>query len=205
MTGIAHERTGDRLDDAALDRLFRSARTHRAWLDRAVPESLLRELYALMSLGPTSANCQPVRLVFIRSDEARARLLPLLSPGNRWQTETAPVTAVVGHDLAFYEQLPRLYPHQPGAREWFTGSAQAAREAALRNATLQGGYLIMAARALGLDCGPMGGFDAQAVAREFFPQGGIEAGFLCNLGYGSGENMHPRLPRLAFEDACVIV
>jgi nitroreductase len=194
----------ERLDTHGLGRLFRDARTYTAWQARPVPQALLHELYELTVLGPTSANCLPARLVFVSSFEAKQRLLPLMAEGNREQTRLAPVTAIVAYDLEFHEHLPRLYPQQPEARTWFNGSAAQAREAALRNGSLQGGYFIMAARALGLDCGPMGGFDAQAVRETFLPPG-FEANFLCNLGYGQRPPRYPRLPRLPFETACRII
>jgi 3-hydroxypropanoate dehydrogenase len=194
-----------RLEERSLNRLFRDARTHRAWKTRSIPESLLHELYALMIMGPTSANCLPARIVFVCSPQAKARLVPLMNTGNREQTRLAPVTAIVAYDLEFYEQMPKLYPHQPDARSWFNSTPAAAREAALRNGSLQGGYFIMAARSLGLDCGPMGGFDAAAVAQAFFLTKPYEVNFICNLGYGLPERLHPRLPRLAFDEACSVV
>jgi nitroreductase len=194
----------ERLDAQSLGRLFRDARTYTAWQSRPVPQALLHELYELTALGPTSANCLPARIVFVSSAAAKQRLLPLMAEGNREQTRLAPVTAIVAYDLEFHAHLPRLYPHQPEARTWFNGSAAQAREAALRNGSLQGGYFIMAARALGLDCGPMGGFDAQAVRAAFLPAG-FEVNFLCNLGYGRRPPRHPRLPRLPFETACRII
>ena len=192
------------LEDAHLDTLFLTARSTRDRQDRQVPEPLLKQLYALMRMGPTAANCQPTRIVFVTSAAARQRLLPLMDAGNREPTKQAPVTAIVGYDLRFYEQLSKVYAHQPDAASWFNGSPAVAREAALRNGSLQGGYFIVAARALGLDCGPMGGFDAAAVAQAFFPGRPVEVNFLCNLGYGK-RGPHPRLPRLAFDEACVIV
>jgi nitroreductase len=186
-----------RLDEAALDQLFRAARTPNRWSERPVPPELLEELYALVSLGPTSANCSPARLLFAASEEAKARLLPLVSLGNREKVRESPVCAIVGYDLAFAEQLVRLFPPAPGAADWFR-RPDVAHETAFRNGTLQGAYLILAARALGLDAGPMSGFDAAAVTAEFFPGGRVEANFLCNLGYGSEEGLFPRLPRLAY-------
>ncbi|TAL86680.1 MAG: malonic semialdehyde reductase [Candidimonas sp.] len=194
-----------RLDEPSLNRLFRDARTHRAWETRSIPESLLHELYALMIMGPTSANCLPARIAFVYSPEAKARLVPLMNAGNREQTRLAPVTAIIAYDLEFYEQMPKLYPHQPDARSWFNSTPEVARKEALRSGSLQGGYFIMAARSLGLDCGPMGGFDAAAVAQVFFPTKPYEVNFICNLGYGLPERLHPRLPRLAFDEACSIV
>ena len=190
--------------DAGLDRLFLQARTIRAWQERPVAPALLRELYRLMCMGPTSANCQPARIVFVQSAAGKAALLPLLDAGNREQTRLAPVTAVLACDLHFHERLGVLYPHQPQARSWFTASPAATRDAALRNASLQHGYFIIAARALGLDCGPMGGFDADAVTKRYFPGGRAEVSFLCNLGYVSPAPMRARLPRLPFEEACAL-
>nr|WP_236844547.1 malonic semialdehyde reductase [Bordetella sp. 15P40C-2] len=191
------------LDAAALDTLFRDARSIREWQDRTVPMDLLRTLYGLMRMGPTAANCQPARVAFVTSAEAKARLLPLMDEGNVAPTRQAPVTAIVAYDLRFYEQMAKVFPHQPGAASWFNHTPEAAREAALRNGSLQGGYFIMAARALGLDCGPMGGFDAHAVAETFFPGQPVEVNFVCNLGYGCPAPF-PRLPRLDFEEACVV-
>lgn len=187
-----------------LDQLFLQARTHSAWLDRPVPDAMLRTLYETAAMGPTSANCLPMRVCFVRSPQAKARLVPLMSAGNREKTALAPVSAIVAYDLSFPANLPRLFPHEPSAPSWFTASPAATREAALRNGSLQGGYFIMAARALGLDCGPMGGFDAPAVAEAFFPGLPYEVNFICNLGHGDHTALHPRLPRLAFEDACVM-
>ncbi|GAB2908600.1 malonic semialdehyde reductase [Paralcaligenes sp. KSB-10] len=201
----SQDHNSERLDDQSLNRLFRHARTHRAWQQRGIPMPLLHELYSLMVQGPTSANCLPARIIFLCSAEAKERLLPLMAAGNREQTRLAPVTAIVGYDLRFYEQLFKLYPHQPEASSWFSATPVTARETALRNGSLQGGYLILAARALGLDCGPMGGFDGEAAAREFFPGKPCEVNFICNLGYGMPARLHPPLPRLAFNEACAIV
>lgn len=195
----------DGVGNCGLDRLFLSARTVRHWLDTPVPTSMLAQLHELASLGPTSANCQPLRIVFVTSPTERRALIDCLDDGNIRQTQGAPVTAILGYDLQFADRLINLYPHQPQAKQWFTQSPAATREAALKNGSLQAGYFILAARALGLDCGPMGGFDADRVGERFFPQGGIEVNFLCNLGYGERSAMHERLPRLAFGDACRIV
>ncbi|QQR68313.1 MAG: malonic semialdehyde reductase [Alphaproteobacteria bacterium] len=192
------------LNSAALDTLFRQARTHSVWTDKAVTEDTLRQVYDLACLGATSANCQPGRFVFIRTPEAKERLKPCLAPGNLDKTMTAPVTVLIGHDMAFYENLPRLFPHTD-ARAWFVGQDTLISDTAFRNGGLQGAYLMLAARALGLDCGPMSGFDADKAEVAFFPQGGIKANFLCNLGYGKGgDTLHPRLPRLTFEEACQV-
>jgi 3-hydroxypropanoate dehydrogenase len=190
------------LDPAALDTLFRQARTYTAWLPQPVSEDTLRALYDLLKWGPTSANCTPARIVFVQSAAAKARLVPCMDAGNREKTRTAPVTAIVGMDMRFYEELPRLY-HDPGARSWFEGKPDLA-EAALRNSSLQGAYLIMAARALGLDCGPMSGFDAGAINAAFFADGRVKVNFVCNLGHGDPSVPRPRNPRLPFEDACRI-
>ena len=192
-----------KLDQAALDQLLVKARTHNGWSDRAVPDELLRELYDLMKWGPTSANCTPARLIFIKSAAAKARLLPCMAPGNQAKTQAAPVTAIVAMDLAFYEQLPKLFA-QTDARAWFVGKQAAIEATAMRNSSLQGGYLILAARALGLDCGPMSGFDEAKLNAEFFPDGTVRANFVCNLGYGDPAKLYPRNPRLAFEQACRI-
>lgn len=193
-----------RLDDAALDQLFRNARTHNAWLDKPVPDSLLVELHELMKWGPTSANCWPLRVIFIKSPEAKARLIPLLMEGNRAKTQAAPVTAILGMDMTFYEQLPRLFPHTD-ARSWFVGNEALIEATAFRNSSLQGAYFILAARALGLDCGPMSGFDAAAVDAEFFAGTTIRSNFLCNLGYGDPAGLFPRSPRPAFDEVCQIL
>lgn len=192
------------LDQHALDRLFRQARSHNGWHERPVAPTLLRQLYDLVKWGPTSANCSPLRLVFVTSGEGKARLAPLLNPGNLQKTLTAPVTAVLGYDLDFPRHLPRLFPHNPAAASWFAGPEKEAfaAETAFRNSSLQGGYLILAARALGLDCGPMSGFDAGAAAQAFFPGEAVRVNFLCNLGYGDDAHLFPRLPRLEFDEAC---
>lgn len=191
------------LSEPALDVIFRSARTHTRWLDRPVGDETLRALYDLLKWGPTSANCSPARIVFVRSREAKERLRPALSAGNVDKTMAAPVTAIIGHDLHFYDHLPRLFPHAD-ARSWFAGKDELIRTTAFRNGTLQGGYLIVAARSLGLDCGPMSGFDNARVDAEFFPGGIVKSNFLCNLGYGDAAGLHPRNPRLAFDEACRI-
>jgi 3-hydroxypropanoate dehydrogenase len=193
------------LSDAGLDQMFRNARTHRAWLDKGVSDVLLEAIYDLAKMGPTSANCSPMRVVYLRSPDAKARLEPALSEGNVAKTMAAPVTAVVAHDLEFFERLPELSPHTD-ARAWFVGKpSEHIRDTAFRNGSLQGAYFILAARALGLDCGPMSGFDNEAVDREFFPEGNIKSNFLCNLGHGDHDRLHPRAPRLDFETACRIL
>lgn len=191
------------LDDAALDQLFRAARTHNGWQPKGVTEDTLRQLYDLLKMGPTSANCLPARFVFVRSPEAKARLGPCLSPNNVEKTMAAPVTVIAGYDTEFYEKLPQLFPHTD-ARSWFVGNSELIQSTAFRNASLQGAYLILAARALGLDCGPMSGFDNAKVDAVFFPGGKVKSNFLVNLGYGDPSKVRPRGPRLAFEEACRI-
>ncbi|MHC1480190.1 malonic semialdehyde reductase [Frateuria aurantia] len=193
------------LHPAALEQLFTHARTFNAWQDRPVPDALLHTLYDLLKWGPTALNSGPLRLVFVRTAEGKARLQPLLSEGNRAKTLAAPVNVIVAQDLAFHEQLPKLFPHVD-ARSWFADNPALAESTAFRNSSLQGGYLILAARALGLDAGPMSGFDAAAVDKEFFAGTSIRSNFLVNLGYGDTEaGVHPRNPRLAFEDACQLL
>ncbi len=192
------------LDDKALDQLFRTARSHNGWTAQTVGETLLRAVYELAKYGPTSANASPARFVFVSSPEAKARLLPLLSEGNRAKSAAAPVTVIIGQDLDFAAQMPRLFPHDPNARYWF--SAPGVTEAtSMRNSTLQGAYLMIAARSLGLDCGPMSGFDSAGIDAEFFAGTNIKANFLCNIGYGTDENLFARSPRLAFEEACQLL
>lgn len=195
------------IDERSLDTLFRKARTQNGWLDRPVSDAQLRAVYDLLKMAPTSANSQPGRFVFLRSAEAKARLRPALSPGNLEKTMAAPVVAIVAHDTHFHEHLPRLFPHNPGAVNWFAGEAnRAAREtAAFRNGTLQGAYLILAARAVGLDCGPMSGFDNAKVDAEFFPDGRFRSNFLCSLGHGDPAKLFARSPRFEFEDACQLL
>jgi 3-hydroxypropanoate dehydrogenase len=196
------------LDDAALDALFRDARTHNAWQAKPVSDALLQAVWELAKMAPTSANCSPMRILFLRSAEAKERLAPMLLESNRAKTLQAPVTAIIGYDLEFYEKLPRPFPHTD-ARAWFAGNPALIRTTAFRNGTLQGAYLIMAARSLGLDCGPMSGFDNEAVDAAFFPPGlfagTVKSNFLCNLGYGDPAALFPRHPRFAFDDACKIV
>lgn len=191
------------IDTGALNQLFFEARTHNQWQDRPVSEELLRELFDTLRWAPTSANCSPARIVFVKSPEAKARLLPALIEGNVEKTRTAPVTAIIGHDLEFYEHLPHLFPHTD-ARSWFIGNRALIEETAFRNGSLQGAYLIMAARALGLDCGPMSGFDPGKVNEAFFPDSSVRVNFLCNLGFGRAEALFPRSPRFGFDDVCRI-
>jgi 3-hydroxypropanoate dehydrogenase len=206
------------LDEQAMDLLFRKARTHNAWLDRPVSDATLRQLYELMKWGPTSANSCPARIFFLRTPQAKARLLPALSPGNMEKTRAAPATAIIAYDLRFYDKLPRLFPHNPGMRQVFVDAPQLVEVTARRNSSLQGAYFILAARAVGLDCGPMSGFDNVNVDEEFFaagkcegcdeeflPEGHLRSNFLCNLGYGDSTKLFPRGPRLEFEEACMLL
>jgi 3-hydroxypropanoate dehydrogenase len=192
------------LDDHALDTLFRQARTHNGFTPEPVTDATLQELYDLLKWGPTAANSCPGRFVFVKSREAKERLRPALSPGNVDKTMAAPVTVIVAYDLEFYEHLPKLFPHTD-ARSWFAGkSDEHIRTNAFRGGTLQGAYLIVAARALGLDCGPMGGFDHGQVDAAFFSDGKVKSNFLCNLGHGDPARVHRRNPRLDFDEACRI-
>ena len=206
------------LDEQAMDLIFRKARTHIAWLDRPVSDATLRQLYELMKWGPTSANSCPARIFFLRTPQAKARLLPALSPGNVDKTRAAPVTAIIAYDLRFYDKLPRLFPHNPDMRQVFVDAPQLVEVTARRNSSLQGAYFIIAARAVGLDCGPMSGFDNARVDEEFFaagkcegcdeeflPEGHLRSNFLCNLGYGDATKLFARSPRLEFEEACMLL
>lgn len=207
------------LPDEALNQILREARTHSAWLNKPVSDEVLRQLYDLMKWGPTSANGSPARFLFLRTPEAKERLRPALAPGNVEKTMAAPVTVITAYDLLFFEKLPRLFPHSPGMRDLFAHNPQLVEETARRNSSLQGAYLIIAARALGLDCGPMSGFDNAKVdeeffgagkeregfEQEFFPAGHVKSNFLCNLGYGDESKLFPRGPRLAFNEACTIL
>ncbi len=192
------------LSDTALDQLFRRARTFNAWLPREVSDAQLHQLYELVKFGPTSANSSPMRLVFVKSPEAKAKLAPLLSEGNRAKTVAAPVTAIVANDHAFHDRLPQLFPHAD-AKSWFAGNQPLIDTTAFRNATLQGAYVILAARALGLDCGPMSGFDNAGVDAAFFAGTAVKSNFLINIGYGdASRDLFPRSPRLSFDQACTI-
>jgi 3-hydroxypropanoate dehydrogenase len=191
------------LDANALDQLFRSARTHNAWQAKDVPDALLHELYDLLKWGPTSANSSPARFVFIKSAEAKAQLKATLSPGNVDKTMGAPVTVIVAQDMAFYDKLPQLFPHAD-ARSWFAGNDALIETTAFRNATLQGAYLIMAARSLGLDTGAMSGFDNAKLDAAFFAGTTVKSNFLINLGYGDAAGLFPRSPRLSFDEAARI-
>jgi 3-hydroxypropanoate dehydrogenase len=194
----------DALPKSALDQLFRKARTHNAWAGQPVSDDQLRELVDTMKMAPTSANCSPARLVFVKSAEAKARLKPCLSAGNLEKTMAAPVTAIIAHDLKFYDHLPRLFPHA-NAKDWFTSSAAHANTTAFRNGTLQGAYLILACRALGLDCGGMSGFDNAGVDAAFFTGTTYKSNFLLNIGYGDPKGLFARSPRFDFEDIAKII
>lgn len=192
------------LSEVALDQIFRQARTHTAWLPTPVPVELLRQVYELARMGPTSANGSPARFVFLTTPEAKARLKPALMPLNVEKTMSAPVTVIIAWDTEFYEKLPELFSHAD-MRSYFVGNPQLTEETGFRNSSLQGAYFIIAARALGLDCGPMSGFDANKVNAEFFPDGKWKANFLCNVGYGDSSNLFPRGPRLELHEACRII
>jgi 3-hydroxypropanoate dehydrogenase len=204
VNGGGGEKRHQSLPDRCVDQLFHEARTHNKWQDRDVPDRLLHEVVELAKLGPTSANSSPARLLFVKSQEAKARLKPHLSAGNVAKTMRAPVCAIIGYDLEFHEHLPRLFPHAD-AKSWFEGDDAKIFETAFRNGTLQGAYLIMAARALGLDCGPMSGFDNQGVDREFFSGTSVKSNFLCNLGYGDASVLPPRSPRFSFDEMARII
>ena len=194
------------LNSAGLNLLFREARTPDEWLDRAVTDDTLRILYDLVKLGPTSSNCSPARILFVRTAEAKARLKPAINPANVEKTMTAPVTAIIGYDLRFYEFMPRLYPkHAARTRERCTNSPEYAVATAFRNSSVQGGYFILAARSLGLDCAPVSGFNNSKVDEEFFRAGTVKSNFICNLGYGDRSGLEPRKPRLAFDEACTLL
>jgi len=193
------------LSQQALDTLFLQARTHNEWLDKPVDDALLQRVWELARMGPTSANCSPMRIVFVKTPEAKARLQPALMESNRAKTLAAPVTAIFGNDSRFYDLLPKLFPHTD-ARAWFAGPGkeEVAATTAFRNGTLQAAYFMLAARALGLDCGPMSGFDNAVVDRVFFPDGRIKSNFICNLGHGNSGRLFPRSPRMEFQEACSV-
>lgn len=192
------------LNDQGMDLIFRNARTYNGWKDQDVSDVLLESLYELMKFGPTSANCSPLRVKFLKSEEQKEKLKPFLMEGNVEKTMSAPVVAILARDMEFYEHLPKLFPHTD-ARSWFAGNDGAIRETAVRNTTLQGGYFIIAARAVGLDCGPMSGFDQQAVKDAFFPDDNVEIDFLCNLGHGDPDSIFERSPRFSFGEVCEIL
>ena len=189
----------DALPEPCLAQLFGEARTHNAWFVGDVPDALLHAIVDLVKLAPTSANCSPARFLFVKSREAKEKLKPHLSEGNRDKTMKAPVCTIIGYDLDFYKHLPKLFPHAD-AKSWFEGNAAKIAETAFRNGTLQGAYLIMAARALGLDCGPMSGFDNSGVDRDFFAGTNIKSNFLCSLGHGDASVLFPRSPRFSFDE-----
>ncbi|RZF30396.1 malonic semialdehyde reductase [Paraburkholderia sp. UYCP14C] len=195
------------VDEDFLDRVFRKGRSQNGWLAEPVSDEQLKQVYDLMKWGPTSVNCSPARIVFVRSEAAKAKLKEALSPGNVEKSMTAPVLAVVGYDTRFYDDLPRLFPHNPTVKTWFEGEAKAgfAETTAFRNGTLQGGYLIAAARAVGLDCGPMSGFDNAKVDAAVFAGTSIKSNFICGLGRGDPSRVFPRSPRLSFEEACRLI
>jgi 3-hydroxypropanoate dehydrogenase len=210
---------GNTVDDKTLDTLFREARTYSKWLPRPIADKTLHELWDVIKWAPTSANAEPARFAFLRSKEAKERLRPALAPLNVEKTMTAPVTVIVGYDLRFYERLPKLFPQNPGMAKLFENNPEMVETTAKRNSSLQGAYMIIAARALGLDCGAMSGFDNAKVDeeffaagkpcfgcdQEFFPEGHVKTNFLCNLGYGDPASLHPRLPRLSFNEACSLL
>lgn len=211
---------GQKIDDAALNTLFREARaSYSKWQEKPVSDETLRELYELLKWGPTSANSEPARFAFLRTKEAKERLRPALAPLNVDKAMSAPVTVIVAYDLKFYEQLPKLFPHKPDLKKLFEGSPEMVEVTARRNSSLQGAYLMLAARSLGLDCGPMSGFDNAKVdeeffaagkacfgcAQEFFPEGHVKSNFICSLGYGDPATLYPRLPRLSFSEACSLL
>jgi len=193
------------LEENALEQIFVGARTHRVWQSRPLTESMLMRLYDTMKWGPTSMNCCPLRIQFVVSAAAKERLRPHLVRGNVDKTMTAPATAILGYDKLFHEHLPMLSPHNPKAKDMFDGDAEIGSPTAFRNSTLQGAYFIIAARALGLDCGPMSGFDNQTLDAEFWPDRRVQTNFLCNIGYADRSKTHPREPRFEFDDVCKIL
>ncbi len=185
--------------------LFITGRTHNDWIEKDVPDSLLHELYNLMKWGPTSANCSPARITFIKSQEAKNRLVKYLIESNIEKTISAPITAIIAYDTKFYEFIPKLFPHNPEAKEWFSGSEEFAEVTAFRNSSLQGAYFILAARTLGLDCGPMSGFDNVGIDNEFFSESDFKSNFICNIGYGDHNKLFDRSPRFDFDEVCKIL
>jgi 3-hydroxypropanoate dehydrogenase len=192
------------ISNEALEAIFSSARTHNAWLDKPVSDDTLKQIYEIMKWGPTSANSSPLRIVYVKSKEGKAKLLQAVAPANVEKTKAAPVTAILAEDKQFYDKLPKLFPHAD-ARAWFAGNQPLIDATSFRNSSLQGGYFILAARALGLDCGPMSGFNAQGIDEAFFSGTAWRSNFLCNLGYGDTSKLFPRSPRLSFEEACKIL
>ena len=185
--------------------IFQEARTHNDWLDKDISNDILMEIYDLMKWGPTSANCSPTRIIFVKSKASKDRLLPFVIESNLEKTKSAPVTAIIGYDINFHDHLPKLFPHNPDAQNWFNHSIDIAEETAFRNGSMQGAYFIIAARALGLDCGPMSGFDKEGVDNEFFRGTNIKSNFLCNLGYGDKTKLFERSPRFKFNEICEII
>jgi 3-hydroxypropanoate dehydrogenase len=192
------------LNETALNTLFTEARTHNGWLDKPVLEAQLRQIYDLMKWAPTSANCSPARIVFVQSPQAKEKLLTCMAAGNVEKTRAAPVTAIIGMDTEFYEKLPHLFP-AADAKSWFTGNQPLIDSTVFRNSSLQGGYFMLAARAVGLDCGPMSGFDNEKINETFFAGTPVKVNFVCNLGYGDAAKLYPRSPRLPFEEACTVL
>lgn len=192
------------LPDACLDQIFREARTRNGWETDPLPETLIRAVYDLARMGPTSANASPARFVFVTSEEAKEKLAACASAQNAPKIRQAPCTVIIGHDLEFMDRLPELFPHNPGARDWFPKGSAIGETTAFRNGTLQGAYLMIAARSLGLDCGPMSGFANAAVDEAFFAGTSVKSNFICCIGYGTTKDLFPRSPRLSFEDACKI-
>ena len=185
--------------------IFKEARTHNDWLDKDISNDILMEIYDLMKWGPTSANCSPTRIIFVKSKASKDRLLPFVIESNLEKTKSAPVTAIIGYDINFHDHLPKLFPHNLDAQNWFNHSIDIAEETAFRNGSMQGAYFIIAARALGLDCGPMSGFDKEGVDNEFFRDTNIKSNFLCNLGYGDKTKLFERSPRFKFNEICEII
>ncbi|MBC7397392.1 MAG: malonic semialdehyde reductase [Bdellovibrionales bacterium] len=192
------------INQESLDQLFFNGRTHNDWLPEPVSDQLLHQVYDLFKWAPTSANSSPARIIFVKSPEAKAKLIACMTPGNVEKTQNAPVTAIIAQDMEFYEKLPKLFP-QADARSWFAGNEKLIESTAFRNSSLQGAYLILAARALGLDCGPMSGFDNSKVDEAFFKGSSWKSNFVCNLGHGDVSKLYPRNPRLSFEDACKVL
>jgi 3-hydroxypropanoate dehydrogenase len=192
------------LDQAVLATLFSDARSHNGWLDKPVSQSQLQQLYDLVKWAPTSANCEPARIVFVQSDDARAKLADCMAAGNADKVKAAPVTAIIGMDMAFLDKLPELFPHAD-ARSWFAGNQPLIEATAFRNSSMQGGYFILAARALGLDVGPMSGFDAEKLDAAFFAGTTVKVNFVCSIGHGDTSKLFDRSPRLSFEDACSVL
>jgi 3-hydroxypropanoate dehydrogenase len=204
MNGLGASFMPEAISQDCLKQIFLDARTHNKWLDRPVSDEALRQLVDILKMGPTSANQSPARILFVKSAEAKKRLEPFLSEGNRAKTMSAPVCAIIGYDLDFHEHLPKLFPHTD-ARSWFVGQDKKIEISAFRNGTLQGAYLIIAARALGLDTGPMSGFDNDGVDREFFSGTRIKSNFLCSIGYGDPSALFPRSPRFSFDEMARVV